>query len=143
MPRVPQEQEQEVGLQMAPMINVMLVMLAAFVATTGAVQKEFELGVKVPGESTNAPSKPNTEQTPISLEIDANGTVYFNRTPVDSPTDKKLPTLKGRLKRATDLFGDQPVIVRPHADTPHSRVVDVLNACSASGVKNLSFGEKR
>jgi biopolymer transport protein ExbD len=143
MRRIPEEQEQEVGLQMAPMINVMLVMLAAFVATTGAVQKEFELGVKVPGQASNQPSKPNTEETPISLEIDANGTVYFNRTPVDSPTDRELPKLKGRLQRATDLFGDQPVIVRPHADTPHERVIDVLNACSASGVKNLSFGEKR
>lgn len=143
MPRIQEEQEQEVGLQMAPMINVMLVMLAAFVATTGAVQKEFELGVKVPGQESNTPQKKNTPDTPISLEIDANGTVYFNRSPVDSPNDSALPKLKARLKYATGQFGDQPVIVRPHADTPHSRVIDVLNACSASGVKNLSFGEKR
>lgn len=143
MSRIPEEVEQDVGLQMAPMINVMLVLLAAFVATTGAVQKEFELGVKVPGQSSNKPSNPNTTETPISIEIDPNGTVYFNKASVDSPDDKTLPDLKKRLKRATDLFGDQPVIVRPHADTAHSRVIDVLNACSASGVKNLSFGEKR
>jgi biopolymer transport protein ExbD len=143
MPRIVEEPEQEVGLQMAPMINVMLVMLATFVATTGAVQKEFELGVKVPGQESNKPAKPNTEETPINIGIDPNGTVYFNRSTVDSVDDKELPKLKARLKRATDLFGDQPVIVRPHADTPHERVIDVLNACSASGVKNLSFGEKK
>ncbi len=143
MPRVPEEVEQDVGLQMAPMINVMLVLLAAFVATTGAVQKEFELGVKVPGQSDGKPPMENTQDTPINIEIDPNGTVYFNKRSVDSPSDKELPTLKTRLKRATDLFGDQPVIVRPHADTPHSRVIDVLNACSSSNVKNLSFGEKR
>ncbi|MEM1157370.1 MAG: biopolymer transporter ExbD [Verrucomicrobiota bacterium] len=143
MPRVPEEVEQDVGLQMAPMINVMLVLLASFVATAGVVQKEFELGVKVPGQSENQPKNKNTEDTPINIEIDPNGTVFFNRKSIDSPTDKEMPTLKARLKRATDLFGEQPVIVRPHADTPHARVIDVLNACSASGVKNLSFGEKR
>ena len=143
MPRIPVEEEQEVSLQMAPMINVMLVLLAAFVATTGSVQKEFELGVKVLGQASGQPSKPNTEETPINIEIDANGEVYFNKTAVDSPDDRELPKLKSRLKRATDLFGDQPVIVRPHRDTPHERVVDVLNACSSSNVKNLSFGEKK
>ena len=143
MPRVPEENEQDVGLQMAPMINVMLVLLAAFVATAGAVQMEFELGVKVPGQSDGKPPMDNTRETPINIEIDPNGTVYFNRKAIDSPTDSEMPTLKTRLKRATDLFGEQPVIVRPHADTAHSRVIDVLNACSASGVKNLSFGEKR
>ena len=142
MARIQPEPDQEVGLQMAPMINVMLVLLASFVATTGSVQKEFELGVKVPGQASG-PSKPNTQETPISIEIDPNGTVYFNRNPVDTPTDRELEALKGRLKRATDLFGDQPVIVRPHADTPHERVIDVLNACSAANVKNLSFGEKK
>jgi len=128
---------------MAPMINVMLVMLAAFVATTGTVQKEFELGVKVPGESANTPSKPNTADTPMNIEIDPNGRVFLNKSPIDSPDSRTLDSLKGRLKRATDVFGDQPVIVRPHADTPHERVIDVLNACSAANVKNLSFGEKR
>ncbi|MEM6821644.1 MAG: biopolymer transporter ExbD [Verrucomicrobiota bacterium] len=143
MPRIPEEPEQEVGLQMAPMINVMLVMLAAFVATTSTVQKEFELGVKVPGQSSGKPPRDNTEQSPINIEIDPNGTVYFNRSPIDSRDDTELPKLKARLKRAIEVFGEQPVIVRPHADTAHDRVINVLNACSASGVRNLSFGEKR
>ncbi|MEM6884105.1 MAG: biopolymer transporter ExbD [Verrucomicrobiota bacterium] len=142
MPRVKEDEEQDVGLQMAPMINVMLVLLAAFVATAGVVQKEFELGVKVPGQSERPPMS-GTPDTPINIEIDPDGTVYFNRKSIDSATDKDMPTLKTRLKRATELFGDQPVIIRPHADTPHERVIDVLNACSASGVKNLSFGQKR
>lgn len=143
MPRIPQEADQDVGLQMAPMINVMLVLLAAFVATTGSVQKELELGVKVPGQSEGKPPKANTRDTPINIEIDPDGTVFFNRKSVGKADDKDLATLKTRLKRATDLFGDQSVIVRPHADASHSRVIDVLNACSASNVKNLSFGEKR
>ncbi|MGF1679137.1 MAG: ExbD/TolR family protein [Candidatus Methylacidiphilales bacterium] len=138
-----EEPEIEVGLQMAPMINVMLVLLAAFVATTGAVQKEFELGVKVPGRDDAKPTKPNTENSPINVEIDANGAVFFNKRAMDPVDDKEMPRLKSSLQRATELFGDQAVIIRPHADTPHERVIDVLNACSHANVKNLSFGELR
>jgi len=138
-----EEPEQDIGLQMAPMINVMLVLLAAFVATTSTVQREFELGVKVPGQSEGKPEHQNIEETPINIDVNANGKVFFNKISVDSSTDKELPGLKERLKRVTDSFGEQPVIVRPHPDTPHERVIDVLNACTASNVKNLSFGEKR
>ena len=32
-----------------------------------------------------------------------------------------------------------PVIVRPNSQTNHERIVDVLNACAAAGIKNLTF----
>jgi biopolymer transport protein ExbD len=34
----------------------------------------------------------------------------------------------------------QPVVISPTRSTRQQRVVDVLNACAAAGVKNLAFG---
>ena len=35
--------------------------------------------------------------------------------------------------------GKDPVIIRPAPDTRQERVIDVLNACAAGMVKNLTF----
>ena len=58
----------------------------------------------------------------------------------DSPTSKELPDLKAWLKDTISKFGDKdPVIIRPDPQTNHERIMDVLNAASASGVTKLSF----
>ncbi len=129
----------DIGLQIAPMINVIIVIISVFVATASSGLPEAELGVKVPGEGT--PTNPVNVQTPMNIGIEQNGTVRFNNTVIDSADVKELPGLTARLTDIISSLGsDQPVIIRPHAETPHERVIDVLNACSAAGVKNLSFG---
>jgi biopolymer transport protein ExbD len=51
-----------------------------------------------------------------------------------------LPELRTWLKETIAKFGDKdPVILRPDPMTKHERVMDVLNAASASGVTKLSF----
>jgi biopolymer transport protein ExbD len=51
-----------------------------------------------------------------------------------------LPTVRGKLKQVLDLFGEkQPVIIHPQPKVRQQRIIDVLNACAAVGVKNLSF----
>jgi biopolymer transport protein ExbD len=138
MAHVKQEAEQEVGLQMAPMINVMLVMLSVFVATAGVVQREYELGVKVPQMGKAA--APGTAKTLVTIEISRDGRVKFNNTEYDSAQSKDLPELTEKLTALVQKFEDQPVVIKPNGDTKHERVIDVLNSCSAAGVQNISFG---
>jgi hypothetical protein len=45
------------------------------------------------------------------------------------------------LTEQITLFDDKiPVIISPQPDVNHSRVIDVLNACVAAHVKNITFG---
>ena len=39
----------------------------------------------------------------------------------------------------SDPDKQDPVIIHPDADARHERIMDVLNAAGASGVKNLTF----
>ncbi len=128
--------EGEFGLQIAPMLDVMFVLLMFFMVMAGQQVKEAELGVSVPG--SGQPS--TTAKTPVTIRIAPDGVVTFNDTPVDSREDREMPKLRARLKNLIEAFAEQSVIIRPNDRAPYQRVVDVLNACGAERVKNLTFG---
>ena len=128
--------EGEFGLQIAPMLDVMFVLLMFFMVMAGQQVKEAELGVSVPG--SGQPS--STAKTPVTIRVAPDGVVTFNDTPVDSREDREMPKLRARLKNLIEAFAEQSVIIRPNDRAPYQRVVDVLNACGAERVKNLTFG---
>lgn len=126
------------GMQIAPMLDVLFVLLLYFMACAGVQIKEMELGISLP---TRGGQKFETVETPIDLKIEFNGQIYYNNLPVSNPKDKELGELKTRLYDIIQKFGEkQPVIITPAPQVKHERIVDVLNACTAAGVKSLSFG---
>lgn len=130
----------DVGFQIAPMIDLILVMLVFFMSTVALKQIENELGIQLPGTGSvkDTQSSQKVEQT---VSIDVDGSVSVNNEAMGSAQDKDLEGLRAKLKEQSVLFGDNtPVIIIPQPDVFHARVIDVLNACSAAGVKNISFG---
>lgn len=132
-------EEGEFGLQIAPILDLLFVLLIFFMSSAGAQIKEAELGIKIPG-GKSAPGEVDPNP-PAQLDINAIGQVFLNQTPMDTPNSKEMTGLKAELKGLIAKFGEkQPVIIAPSSVARHERVVDVLNACSAAGVKNLAFG---
>jgi biopolymer transport protein ExbD len=124
------------GLQIAPMLDVMFVLLLFFMVMAGKQVKEAELGVQVPGSSTAT----STAKSPVTLRVNPDGVVTFNDSTVDGRDDHDMPKLRGRLKALIEASPDQSVIIRPNEKAPYQRIIDVLNACGAERVKNLTFG---
>ena len=131
-------EEGEFGLQIAPMLDVMFVLLLFFMVGAGAnVSKEGELGIKVPGQS--APTNQTNTETPIVISIDSEGSIRYNDQSMGDPGDVKLEKMRAQLKDVMSRFGEQPVIVSPDGLTKHARVIQVLDACTYANVKKLSF----
>jgi len=66
--------------------------------------------------------------------------VQVNQMAKDTPTSKELPDLRAWFKDTIDRFGDKdPVIIRPDPQCKQERIVDVLNAAAACGIKKLTF----
>jgi biopolymer transport protein ExbD len=129
-------QEGDIGFQIAPMVDVVFVLMLFFMASAGSQIVSKELSVNLPSGATG----PSTGVTPIIIEISGDGVVSMNTTSYGQPGDKTLQALRDWLKNAIDTFGDKdPVIIRPAPDAKHERIIDVLNAAAASGVKNLTF----
>jgi biopolymer transport protein ExbD len=127
------------GFQIAPMVDVVFVLLLFFMASAGSQVIEKELNISLPsGRSASAAGAVPT--TPILIDILPDGKIQMNNRIYDSPTSRELPELRAWLKETIAKFGDKdPVILRPDPKTKHERVMDVLNAASASGVTKLTF----
>jgi biopolymer transport protein ExbD len=132
------QEEGDVGFQIAPMVDVVFVLMLFFMASAGMQVVEKELAINLP--SGGASKQGGPPPTPIVIDISADGQVQMNNMAYGTPTDKALQPLRAKLKDMIESFGDKdPVIIRPMPDTRHERIMDVLNAAGAAGVKNLTF----
>ena len=123
----------EFGFQIAPMLDILFVLLLFFIVSAGAQKHEASLTTQLPG------GKPGGD-VPVQVGIDPDGQVNVSGAPIDTPTDSTLPELIERLKGIVAANAAQPIVITPTRSTRHQRVVDVLNACAAAKVKNLAFG---
>jgi biopolymer transport protein ExbD len=131
--------EGDVGFQIAPMVDVVFVLMLFFMASAGMQVVEKELGINLPSGRSSEKAG-DLPRTPIIIDINADGQVQMNSQVYGAPGDKLLNPLRDKLKGLIEQFGDKdPVIIRPTPDTRHERIMDVLNAAAASGVKNLTF----
>jgi biopolymer transport protein ExbD len=127
----------DIGFQIAPMVDVVFVLMLFFMASAGSQIVENELNISLP---SGAPaSKDSTAKTPIIIDISADGQVVGNNTTFGTTTDRALLSLRDWLKATQGFGGEDPVIIRPNSETKHERIIDVLNACAAAGIKNLTF----
>jgi len=133
--------EGNIGLQIAPMIDVVFVIMLFFMVMAGQVKVEKELNSQLPGVSeTSAPTDFVDEQI---INIGEDGTVSLNDEPMDTPTSTDLPTLKStlmRLKQSSDA-AKAPTIVTIVSDeqAKYSRTMDVLDALAVAKIDNVSF----
>ena len=139
--RMPVEDTGTLGFQIAPMIDVVFVIMLFFMVMASSVRVEKELNTKLPGTTeTSSAVEFNDEQL---VGIAENGEITLNDDPVDSPESKDLPvftnTLK-RLKQSSDA-AKSPVVLTivSELNAPYQRTIDVLNACAAAKIDNVTF----
>lgn len=130
----------DAGFQIAPMVDVVFVLMLFFMASAGSQVAERELNINLPGSSKPSGEQTELPPTPIMVDITADGIVSVNGKGYGGPSDKEMSPLRDFFKQAIVEQGNKdPVIIRPELETRHDRIMDVLNAAGASGVKNLTF----
>lgn len=133
--------EGQIGFQIAPMIDVVFVIMLFFMVMAGQVKVEKEINSQLPGVSeTSSPTDFVDEQV---INIGEDGTVSLNDEPMDTPTSTDLPTLKStlmRLKQSSDA-AKAPTLVTIVSDeqAKYSRTMDVLDALAVAKIDNVSF----
>lgn len=123
----------DLGFQIAPMVDVVFVLMLFFMAIVGA-DATRELQVLLPAPYSGA------EPTAAIVEITTDGTVVFNNEVVGPPIDSGLTMVRDRFAQILQQFGDKDtVLIRPLPSTSHERVVQVVAAIHAAGVKKVTF----
>jgi biopolymer transport protein ExbD len=137
-----QSAEVNLGFQIAPMIDVVFVIMLYFMVMAGAVQVENAHNTKLPGTEQVAESDtPMPDE--IAIRIEDDGQVYLNDDPLDTPEIKLLPELANNLNqlRESSEASKAEVLVTIYANelAKYERVVDVLDALSRAKITNVTF----
>jgi len=131
----------ELGFQIAPMIDVVFVVLVFFMSLTAAIKIEAELNTKLPGNATTSASVDFPDEQTIAIE--ASGQVLLNDAPFDTPGDSGLPALTNtlmRLKQNSDNAQTKLLVtIASDPKAPYYRTIDVLNALAAATIDNVTF----
>lgn len=131
----------DVGFQIAPMIDVVFVILVFFMALAAQIRVEQILQTKLPGISVASTSTEFVDEQ--ILQIDEAGEVTLNDEAYDSSASHELPQLTGtlmRLKASSDAAKSKVVVTLvSHPDSPYYRTIDVLNALAVAGISNVTF----
>ena len=131
----------DVGFQIAPMIDVVFVILVFFMALAAQIKIEQILQTKLPGISVASESTEFVDEQ--ILQVAEDGEVTLNDESYDSAQSRELPQLTGtlmRLKSSSDAAKSKLVITLiSHPDSSYYRTIDVLNALAIAGISNVTF----
>jgi len=141
MKRLPVNDEIYIGFQIAPMIDVVFVIMLFFMVMAGAVRVEKELNSQLPGTAETSGSADFVDEQIITISPE--GEVSLNDEPFDSAKSRALPQLKAtlmRLKQNADA-AKTPCTVTIISDetAKYSRTVDVLDALAVAGISSVTF----
>jgi biopolymer transport protein ExbD len=127
-------------LQITPLIDVVFLLLIYFMVTASLIQKEADLSFMLPAQA-----EPDTSiALPIEVlievsemgEIIIEGMIFGqNETNLDDLISQLIT-----LKEAADSTASELIVnILPNDKALHARIVNVMDACAAAKVKNMSF----
>jgi biopolymer transport protein ExbD len=119
------------GIQLAPLVDVLLLLLIFFLLTWNAARNENELDVKVPKAS--AAKEKTSPIGDVVVNVKADGNVVVNRRTLSAAELSEL------LKSLVQLNADQAVVIRGDEAGAYKNIISVLNICSEAGVTNVAF----
>ena len=127
-------------LEIAPLIDVVFLLLIYFMVTASLIKKEADLSFMLPAkvdvpESLDLPIEVLIEVSELG-DIIINGMIFGNgETNLDDLIGQLLS-----LKEAADSSGSELIVnIMPADKAVHGRIIRVMDACAAADVKNMSF----
>ena len=133
--------EVNLGFQIAPMIDVVFVILLFFIVQASDIQVENAHVTKLPGTVELKEGIVTPDE--IAVRVEDDGQVYLNDDPLDTPEAKMLPEFASNLNqlRESSDAAKTEVLVTIYANdlARYERVVDVLDALSRAKISNVSF----
>jgi biopolymer transport protein ExbD len=133
--------EEGLQFQIAPMIDVIFILILFFMCSAGAVKTENHLASSLPGTAqADSPVEIPDEQL---IAITNSGKVLLNDQEFDANGSHQMPQLRATLARFLESSKanktEAMVTIAPEPYASYQRVIDVMNACAGTQIKNVSF----
>ncbi len=129
------------SIPIAPMIDVVFLLLLYYLVTSTLEKQEADISFQLPGvvEQSDPLEMPDEQ----IVEIDNEGQVVVNEYAYDSPDVSRfleLTAMLTRFKQASDANKVEALVtLAPSDGTSHQIIVRVMDACSKAGIKGINF----
>jgi biopolymer transport protein ExbD len=118
------------GINVTPLVDIVLVLLIIFMVTTKLIDKTKSLPLDLPKAAVGSDI-----QTVFSIVLAADGTTQVDSKPV--PSDD---VILGQAKAARDKNPELRAIIKADSAVPHGRVIHVLDLLKQAQVAKIAFG---
>jgi biopolymer transport protein ExbD len=123
------------GMQLAPMIDIVFLLLIFFIVTWQFSRSETEMKISVPSSQEGA--DPKRVLGEIIVNVRVTGEVVVEGQVM---TQAKL---KEKLAAIARQHKNQPIRLRGDADASYQTIVEVIDTCQKAGIWNISFATQR
>jgi biopolymer transport protein ExbD len=128
-------QPEPASMQLAPMIDIVFLLLIFFIVTWQFTRSETELSVSVPTAEEGA--DPQRQRGEIVINILGDNTIRVEGLSVG------LEQLQQKLSVIAQQHENQPVRIRGDGSVAYQRIVEVIDTCQKAGIWNISFATQR
>lgn len=123
--------QQGAELELAPMIDVVFLLLIFFIVTWQFARFERDMDISVP--AAEEAEQQDRQQGEIIVNVRENGIIVLNGNEVSEEE------LLSKLNAISDAYPDQAVILRGASDASFQGIINVLDQIKKAGIWNVAF----
>lgn len=123
--------QQGAELELAPMIDVVFLLLIFFIVTWQFARFERDMDISVP--SAEEAQNTDRQKGEIIVNVRGDGTVVLNGQEVDQAE------LLSKLNAISSVYPDQAVILRGAHEAEFQKIITVLDQIKKAGIWNVAF----
>ena len=126
---------QPIPLQLAPMIDILFLLLIFFIITWNFSRRETEIEISVPA-ADEGKAVQRHDVGEIVVNVRKGGEIVVEGEQLTEPQ------LLQKLQLIAQVHKDQAVILRGDEKSEYQKVMNVLNTCQKAGIWNVSFATR-
>ena len=123
--------QEESGLDLTPMLDIVFIMLIFFIVTTSFVK---ESGIEV--NRPNAETAERDEKGNILVAITASNEIWIDKRRVD------LKAVRANIERLKIEYPEGSVIIQADKESRSGLLVEAMDQIRLAGVQNISIAAK-
>ena len=139
--KLKQHPDPKAEIAMTPLIDCVFLLLVFFMVSASINKSEADISFSLPGTASQSDAVEMPDEQII--QITEGGNVFLNDLEYDAAGDSEMPELVKTLVlfRQTAEANKVPamITIAPEDGVTQQRVVDVLNACTAAKIGNVTF----
>ena len=139
MKAIARAEEINLGFQIAPMIDVVFVIMLFFMVMAGALKVEREFRTSLPRPCPQDICGPDA----LCIKIYEDGSIELNDEEIASAKETNLNKLTGLLTRiqndASARKARALVTIEAEEDARYQRIMDVFNSLSKANISDVTF----